>query len=503
MPTKKNFTITTPTTIVIFGVTGDLAQKKLLPALFDLHRRGVLPSKFHIVGFARREWSDEQFREFATTVLKHDRHHHTARELTAFLRKLTYARGNFDTLADYQTLKRRLVELDKKFGQNICSNKLLHLAVPPEYYPVIFKNLSHSGLSIACVGEGEGWTRLLVEKPFGRDSATARNMDAQLGALFDESQIFRIDHYLAKETIQNILTFRFSNSIFEPVWNARYVERVEIELFEAESVAHRINFFDGVGELRDVVQSHALQMLALVAMEQPQGMGSAAIRRERERVMRSLALPAAGTLLDTVVRAQYRGYADDVKNAPAPLPSGKTASQTETFVQIKTQLKSRRWRGVPFYITAGKALHRSKVKIKVYFKQTKGCFNCPAGPHEHPRNLLVFRIQPQEGIAVHFWAKRPGFKNEMVSKELRFDYHEFSDAAASLAGSRRERIPDAYETLLFRAMRGEQTNFASSRELAASWRYITAVLKHWKQVPLQTYQKGGKGPKNLLLKINN
>lgn len=480
MPTtQSNLAITDPTTFVIFGVTGDLAQKKLLPALFDLHRHGVLPKQFRIAGFARRDWNDDEFRDFAQRALARKGR---GRVLNEFLETLTYIRGNFDELTDYHNLAQQLHAIDKEMGKNLCSNKLFHLAVPPRYYTTIFQNLSRSGLSVACLGAGEGWTRLLVEKPFGRDSAIAQKLDAQLGRLFEESQIFRIDHYLAKETVQNILTFRFSNSIFEPIWRARYVERVEIELFETDDVQHRINFFDGVGELRDVVQSHALQLLALVAMEQPRGMGAAAIRHERERVMGALIPPTARTIRNAVVRAQYRGYDREAEHVHG--------SHTETFVQLVAHLKSARWRDVPFYITAGKALHRSKVKVKVYFKPAERCFNCPSDSHEHPRNLLVFRVQPEEGIAIHFWAKRPGFENEMVAKELKFDYREFNGTAA--------HIPDAYETLLYDALRGDQTNFASSRELAASWRYITAVLQHWQRVPLQRYAKGSAGPKEQL-----
>src|SRR3989339_289139 len=476
LPFKK---IDTSTTIVIVGVTGDLSRKKLLPALFDLHRRNALPKKFRIVGFSRRDWSDEGFRQFASQTLLPDRHHHTDGELKVFLRHLTFQEGNFDTPDDFRALGKKLAAVDTEMGG--CSNKLFHLAVPPDLYGLIFINMARACLNISCIGKNEGWIRLLVEKPFGKDVKTARHLDMQLAKFFREEQIFRIDHYLAKDTIQNILAFRFSNMLFEPLWNSRSIEKVVVELYETDDVAGRINFFDGVGELRDMGQSHALQMLAAIAMENPGTTDAAALRQARIAVLRQLAPLTKRTAPASVVRAQYRGYRDEVGVAKN--------SQTETYFQLQVNLRSKRWRGTPFFIEAGKALHHSKVKIKVFFKTSESCFSCPAGPHEHPHNMLVFRIQPEEAIAVHFWAKKPGLKMELIKKELSFNYGELHDG----------HTPDAYETLLFDAIRGDQTLFASTDEITASWKYVTSVLKNWSAVPLQTYRRGSAGPKKKLI----
>jgi len=469
----------TPTTIIIVGVTGDLSRKKLLPALFDLHRRKALPRQFRIVGFSRRVWSDEAFRNFVSEWLREDRHHHTEAELKSFLRQLTFQQGNFDAPDDFRALGKKLAAVDTEMGG--CSNKLFHLAVPPDLYDLIFTNMARAGLNISCIGKNEGWIRLLVEKPFGKDVKTARHLDMQLAKFFREEQIFRIDHYLAKDTIQNILAFRFSNMLFEPLWNSRYIEKVVVELYKTDDVAGRINFFDGVGELRDMGQSHALQMLAAIAMENPGTTDAAALRQARIAVLRQLAPLTKRMALVSVVRAQYRGYRDEA--------GVEKKSQTETYFQLKVNLRSRRWRGTPFFIEAGKALHRNKVKIKVFFKASGNCFACPAEPHEHPRNMLVFRIQPEEAIAVHFWAKKPGVKMELLKKELSFNYGELHNG----------HTPDAYETLLFDAIRGDQTLFASTDEITASWKYITSVLKHWNAVPLQTYRKGSAGPQRKLI----
>jgi glucose-6-phosphate 1-dehydrogenase len=476
LPFKK---IDTPTTIIIIGVTGDLSRKKLLPALFDLHRHKALPQKFRIVGFSRRSWSDDEFRQFVSECLRKDRHHHTDKELKSFLRHLTFQEGNFDAADDFRALGRKLAAVDTEMGD--CSNKLFHLAVPPDLYDLIFANMARAGLNIPCIGKNEGWIRLLVEKPFGKDFKTARHLDMQLAKFFSEEQIFRIDHYLAKDTIQNILAFRFSNMLFEPLWNSRYIEKVIIELYEIGDVAGRINFFEGVGELRDMGQSHALQMLAAIAMENPGTTGAAALRAARTAVLQRLVPFSKRTAPTSVVRAQYRGYRDEA--------GVEKKSQTETYVQLKVNLNSKRWRGTPFFIEAGKALHRSKVKIKIFFKVSEHCFACLGEPHEHPQNMLVFRVQPEEAIAVHFWAKKPGLKMELVKKELSFNYGELHNG----------HTPDAYEILLSEAIRGDQTLFASTDEIAASWKYITSVLKNWDTVPLQTYKKGSSGPKQKLI----
>ncbi|MFA6551035.1 MAG: glucose-6-phosphate dehydrogenase [Patescibacteria group bacterium] len=474
--------IDTPTTIIIFGVTGDLSQQKLLPALFDLHRRGALPTKFCIVGFSRRTWGDEEFKQFVEQTLSRDKHRHTKKELNAFKRHLVFQGGDFGELNDFHELGDKLSLIDKKLG--VRSNKLFHLAVSPSLYGIIFAGLAKSKLNLSGVEKNKYWVRLLVEKPFGQDIKTAQRLDERLAKFFNEEQIFRIDHYLTKETVQNILAFRFSNRLFEPIWNSDYIERVEINLLETRDVGNRVNFYDGIGALRDVGQSHALQMLALIAMDEPENMAADIIRDARANVMRDLVSIGKRDIQTNLVRAQYDKYQEEKNISPN--------SPTETYFQLKAKLNNKRWRSVPFYITAGKALDRDEVKIKIYFKAAKHCFACDiAKGQECPQNSVIFNIQPQEGIAVDFWVKKPGLEMELIKKELSFYYSEFEKA--------RHNLPNAYEILLYNAMRGDQTNFASSKELKYSWKYITKILKNWQNAPLQIYPKGSGGPKNKLI----
>ncbi|PIR94730.1 glucose-6-phosphate dehydrogenase [Candidatus Falkowbacteria bacterium CG10_big_fil_rev_8_21_14_0_10_37_6] len=488
---NKNFQINIPTTVVIFGVTGDLSQQKLLPAIFDLHQRGVLPTKFRLVGFSRRDLTQADFRKLVQDSLRTYRRGHDKKSVLDFMDKCSYQMGDFTKLADFQGLAHALNDADR--DMDTCSNKLFHLAVSPHFYKPLLNNLAKSGLSIPCVpvrtksgdiDKNSGWTRVLIEKPFGRDMYSAQKLDVFLSKLFAEDQIFRIDHYLAKQTVQNILAFRFSNGLFEPIWNNDHIERVEIELMEIKDVSNRINFYDGVGALRDVGQSHAMQLLSLIAMDEPSDMRADVIRKARAEIMKNLVLLNKKNIKNCAIRAQYDGYKKE--------QGVNSSSKTETYFQLRAELKNKRWKKVPFYITAGKALDKSKVKIKIYFKPSKMCFACnTTKQHEHPQNMLVFRVQPQEGIAVHFWAKKPGLGMELVKKELSFDYAEFD--------GHNDFLPNAYQTLLYDAMRGDQTNFASSEELKYSWKYITKILKLWDVAPLQTYKKGSGGPKNKLI----
>jgi len=469
--------VTSPTTIVIFGVTGDLAQRKLLPALLDLFVRGLLPATFQVVGFSRREWTDDQFRIFARRALKRKGHRHRKSVVEKFLKCLQFQNGHFDQPSSYLQLGQRLMALDEKF--KTCSNKLYYLAVPPTYYETIFYNLAHSGLSIPCLGENEGWTRILVEKPFGRDLQTAQALDRLLGKLFGEDQIFRIDHYLAKETIQNILTFRFSNTVFEPIWNNQYIEKVEIKTFETQGVGTRGAFYDDIGALRDVGQNHLLQMLAAVAMEDPKAITAPTMRQARTAVLEALEPITKQNLATNTLRGQYQGYGTE-KEVGAD-------SKTETYFQLKTAINNSRWRGVPFYLEGGKRMKQNATSIAIYFKEPASCF-CPPGTKAHPRNILIFRIQPDEGISVRFWAKKQGFTLELEPKELSFRYQDNVNG----------EIPDAYEQVVFDCIRGDQIRFISTEEVTASWRFITPILENWQSTPLHTYAKGSSGPKKKL-----
>lgn len=464
-----------PTIIVIFGATGDLSQKKLLPALFHLFCAGYLPAALRIVGFSRRDLGDEGYRSFARDALAAVAGEKKT-ELEHFLGHLTYISGDFMTPDSYQKLSDGLIVVEGEMGQ--CANKLFYLAVPPASYEPIFKELADSGLTIPCSDE-LGWTRVLVEKPFGNDNDTAAQLDCTLGLLFNESQIFRIDHYLAKEALQDILMFRFSNLIFEPLWNKQYVDRVEIKLFESHGIEARGAFYDGLGALRDVGQNHLLQMLALVAMENPGGLDATAIREARAKVLEALRpIRTGGDAAERTVRGQYLGYLDE--------PGVAAASQTETYFRIQAFVDNQRWRDVPFYIESGKMLERSLAEIVITFKDTGVCLCRPEDEHHHA-NILTFRIQPDEGISVLFWAKQRGFTSQLEPKKLAFSYRE--------EGSSSIRIPDAYERVLYDGIAGDQILFTSTDEVMAAWKFITPIIEHWQDTPLRQYEKGSTGPR--------
>lgn len=456
-----------PTSIVIFGVTGDLASRKLFPSLFDLFLKRALPPKYRIVGFSRRPLSPEEFAELISNSLA--KKNPSPEHLKDFLAHCFYQQGNFDELASYERLGKRLAEVDEK-DFNQCSNKLFYLSVPPNLYEGIFEQLSASGLTIPCGGD-MGWTRVLVEKPFGSDSASAKHLDTQLGKLFKEEQIFRIDHYLAKETLQNILTFRFSNSIFEPLWNREHIESVEIRLWEKLDLQGRGAFFDTVGTLRDVGQNHMLQMLALIAMEKPVNFSAQAVRHNRAEVFRALKPIPVADLSKKMIRAQYEGYAEEKGVNPR--------SDTETYFRLEAEIDNARWKGVPFHIEAGKALDEAGSEIRIRFKKLDPI--CPIDSEDCGGNILIFRIQPVEGIAIEFFTKIPGLAFEAEPKTLSYLYKD-----ADLPTN----IPDAYEKVLYDCIRGDQTLFTSTDEVDATWKYVTPILENLKTLPLARYPKG-------------
>src|SRR3989344_123664 len=464
-----------PTIIVIFGATGDLSQKKLLPALFRLFCAGYLPAALRIVGFSRRDLGDEGYRTFAREALAVTAGERKT-ELEHFLNRLTYIAGDFMLPASYQKLSDGLIVVEGEMGQ--CANNFFYVAVPPVSCEPIFKELADSGLTIPCSDE-LGWTRVLVEKPFGNNNETAAALDRTLGLLFKEEQIFRIDHYLAKEALQDILMFRFSNLIFEPLWNKNYIDRVEIKLFESHGIAERGVFYDGLGALRDVGQNHLLQMLALVAMENPGGLDAAAVREARAKVLQALRpITASSDALERTVRGQYAGYQDEAGVA--------AGSQTETYFRIQAFVDNERWHDVPFYLESGKMLERALAEVVITFKGTESFF-CRSKENHHHANILTFRIQPDEGISVLFWAKQRGFTSQLEPKKLAFSYRE--------EGGGSTRIPDAYERVLYDGIAGDQILFTSTDEVMAAWKFITPIIEHWKETPLHQYEKGSTGPR--------
>ena len=389
----------------------------------------------------------------------------TKKQCADFLSHCSFQGGTFDDPASYRRLGERLLQNDTRL--KTCTNKLFHLAVPPKYYETILTQLSKSGLTIPCGGADE-WTRILVEKPFGKDLMSAQKLDKLLGKLYREEQIFRIDHYLAKQTLQNILAFRFSNTIFEPIWNKEHIERIEIKLLEKGRVFERGSFYDANGALRDVGQNHVLQMLALITMDDPGKLDADAIRKARASILSSLEPIKPSQLKERVKRAQYKGFREE--------QDVSSSSRTETYFNIEARLHNKRWKGVPFVLEAGKAMEKDEASITVFFKEKQTCV-CELNPAQHLQNAIKFNIKPHEGIMVRFWAKQPGLTMEVEPRELSFDYRK----------SKTRHAHDAYEQVLIDCVRGEQSLFASTKEVEAAWRFITPILQNWHSVKLESY----------------
>jgi glucose-6-phosphate 1-dehydrogenase len=456
--------IKTPTTLVIFGATGDLARTKLFPALYSMFNKGMLTRDFRIVGFSRSQLTNLEFRKVISSALEV--------HVEKFANLARYQSGLFEDAPAYKNLGKLLLEIDDEFGA--CSSKLFYLGVAPKYYKTILENLSNSGLTIPC-SDGDGWTRVLVEKPFGEDAKAAMDLDNSLAKLFHEEQIFRIDHYLARETMQNILSFRFSNAIFEPLWSNKHIDRVEIKLLEKDGVGERGTFYDEIGALRDVGQNHLLQMLALVAMGHPQKLKAEQIRRERTKVLEALREIKVSQVSKFSKRAQYDGF--------RKLVGVGEDSTTETYFRVEAYINNARWSGVPFYLESGKGLNEDRVEINVYFKAVSPCL-CPPPHEDHVhQNMLSFAVKPREEIVIRFWTKKPGVDFEIEPRILAFR-HEGDSASQTRS--------EAYEKVLFDCIAGEQMLFASSGEVAAAWRFTMPILRGWQKdrQGLLFYKKG-------------
>jgi glucose-6-phosphate 1-dehydrogenase len=467
--------LTVPTQLVLLGATGDLAQKKLLAALMDLYAKDLLPERFHIVAFSKDEHTTESYRDWARAYVQPKGRTHDARLVTSFLDTIEYVQGMFDDQASFARIRGALERYDAAVG--LCTSKLFYLAVPPIYYDTIFEQIARTGLDLPCA-EGVGWVRILVEKPFGRDLDHAHQLEDKLSVLFKEEQIYRIDHYLAKDALQNILAFRFSNVLFEDQWNKEFVEAVYVRVFEQFDVSTRGSFFDHVGALRDVGQNHMLQMLALIAMDRPDALDTDTLRATRTAVFRTLQEPRAGDAAHDIVKGQYAGYRDTRGVAPD--------SRTETYFALKTYLDTERWKGVPWYLEHGKAMRESVSDITVRFRSAKNCICGTREPHDHP-NFVRFSISPEQKIAIRFWVRDPGSKYELVPDDLVFDRGQ---AIKNGNGT----IRDAYEGVLFDALCGDQTLFVSSAEQEATWKYVTRILLLWQSIEPLQYEVGTDGP---------
>lgn len=458
-----------PTVFVIFGATGDLTAKKIAPALFHLFIANKLPTMLKIIGFARRDLTREQFQEHITKVLKKQKDFEKNKDhLERFLTHIFYQSGDFESFESYKELASILGRADTQW--NVCANKLYYLAVPPEYYKSIFQHLADSGLTEPCSPE-EGWTRVLVEKPFGKDLKTAEELDMLLATLFKEEQIYRIDHYLAKEMLQNILNFRFSNNLFESSWDRSLIESIHLKLHETLTVENRGKFYDGVGALRDVGQNHLLQMLALILMENPLENSADSIRKKRAEILNYLPVMNEEQIREQTYRAQYDGYLS--------VDGVEKKSQTETYFKIRTTINHPRFAGIPITIESGKSMEKQHKEIVITLKHPERCF-CPTGDHQ--QNKIVIGIEPTETINIHFWNKKPGLEEGVVPGVLNFYYRDVAD---------RVQYVEEYEKLLLDCIYGNQVLFVSTDEIKAMWRFIDPIWTAWQnnEIPLKRYKK--------------
>jgi glucose-6-phosphate 1-dehydrogenase len=474
-----------PCVIVIFGALGDLAKRKLVPALFQLAGAGCLSSRFKVLGVAREPISDEEYRERmrAGAAGSKEVGEISDAKWRAFAGCLHYLHGELTEVETYHRIAERLRQMTQQEGAS--ENRMFYLSTPPLVAPSIIHGLGIVRLS----SEEKGWSRVVVEKPFGRDLESARELNELIADVFDENQIYRIDHYLGKETVQNIIFFRFSNSMFEPVWNRNYVDYVEITAAETEGVGSRAGYYEGVGALRDMVANHLLQLLTLTAMAPPVEFGPDAVRDEKVRVLRSIHPMTPEEVAVRTVRGQYGAGEIDGKQVPAYRDEERVAknSLTETYAAVEFRVENWQWSGVPFYVRTGKRLARDVTEIAVHFKRTPQALFARAPEDRIEPNVIVLRIQPDEGIIVTFGAKRPGAEMTAATVFMDFCYQRAFGV----------RLPSAYETLLLDVMQGDATLFIRRDEIENQWRLITPILEAWaNQEPPEfpNYPAGSEGP---------
>ncbi|MBD8869377.1 glucose-6-phosphate dehydrogenase [Nocardioides sp. MJB4] len=470
-----------PCGLVLFGVTGDLATKKIMPAIYDLASRGLLPPGFSLVGFARRDWDDQDFSRIVHDAVREHARTEFREEVWAQLSDgLRFVSGEFSDDQAFARLRRTIEELDERRGTG--GNHVFYLSIPPRYFGDVVGQLKANGLA---EDSGSAWRRLVVEKPFGHDLASARELNEVLEGVFPAEAVFRIDHYLGKETVQNILTTRFANEMFEPIWNSRYVDHVQITMAEDGGIGGRAGYYDGIGAARDVIQNHLLQLLALVAMEEPTSFSAESLRVEKQKVLESVSLPRRLDL--AAARGQYAaGWAGGEKVAGFLEEDGvRKTSTTESYAALRLDVDTRRWAGVPFYLRTGKRLGRRVTEVAVTFKRAP---HLPFGPHateELTHNALVIRVQPDEGMTLRFGSKVPGTALEIRDVTMDFAY------GSSFA----EASPEAYERLILDVLLGEPPLFPRQREVELSWQILDPLIAHWadRGRPEQ-YPSGGWGP---------
>ena len=463
-----------PCGMVMFGVTGDLARKKLMPAIYDLANRGLLPPGFSLVGFARRDWADQDFgklvydavREHARTPWREE----VWRQLAEGIR---FVPGTFDDDAAFDLLADTVALLDEQRGTG--GNHAFYLSIPPGFFGPVCEQLRRSGLAES---QGDAWRRVVIEKPFGHDLASARELNAIVESVFPADSVFRIDHYLGKETVQNLLALRFANQLFEPIWNGNHIDHVQITMAEDIGIAGRAGYYDGIGAARDVIQNHLLQLLALTAMEEPVSFGADHLRAEKEKVLSAVTL--AGPVTQCTARGRYGagwqagqeviGYAQEQGVSPS--------STTETFAAVKLHVQTRRWAGVPFYLRTGKRLAKRVTEIAVVFKPAPHLPFTQNQTEELGQNAIVIRIQPDEGVTMRFGAKVPGAQMEVRDVTMDFGYgRAFTESS-----------PEAYERLILDVLLGDPPLFPRHEEVELSWRILDPITAAW--------ARGGKTPED-------
>ena len=460
---------TSPFVLVIFGASGDLTKRKLIPALFGLFKEKSLPDQFEIIGFARRDKSSDSFRsELLEGVKKYSRFAPVSdADWNAFAGHLSYHTGNFDEEGAYRSLAERVGRLKQE--KNI-QQELYYLATAPESFVTVMQSLHACGLiSRQCR------SRVVIEKPFGHDYQSAKELVSALQHCIDESCLYRIDHYLGKETVQNLLYFRFANSIYEPIWNRSLIDHVQITVAESEGVGTRGAYYDQVGALRDMLQNHLMQLLTITAMEPPGSLNSEALRDEKVKVLRSIPTPTAAGMENIAVRAQYESYRQTDRVSPD--------SSTETYVALKLMIDNWRWAGVPFYLRTGKCLRTQASEIIVVFRRPPLTLFQSGGSEQMHRNRLHIRLQPDEGIHLQFNAKVPG-KSAMGSVDMDFAYKNRFGSYS----------PEAYERLLHDFIVGDSTLFTRADEVLEAWRIVDAIAKGWQETPVTIYRQGDWGP---------
>jgi len=476
-------TVAGPGALVVFGASGDLVHRKLLVSIFRLYAQNLLDDRFYVLGCGRKKFSDEQFRSKAVQSIRDSSAELSLSDLDAFASRLYYLDGDYDDLALYGRIKAKLAELDRK--HDVHGSHVFYLSVPPFLYTTIVEHLGSGGLACPDGPGAERLTRLVVEKPFGRDLASAAELNKCLGRCFKESQIYRIDHYLGKETVQNILMLRFANTIYEPIWNRNYIDHVQITIAETVGVEHRAGYYDSAGALRDMFQNHMLQMLTLVAMEPPISFEADYIRDEKVKLLRSIRPFDVDRLDDFWVRGQYDSGTINGEKIKSYLDESgvEPGSRTETYVAAKLFVDNWRWQDVPFYLRTGKRLAAKDTEIAITFKEVPYSMFSSVGLDELPANVLVLHIQPEEGISLSFQAKRPGSKICMSTLNMNFSYKSIFSA----------EMPEAYQRLLLDCMVGDQTLFTRQDDVEVSWGLLTPILSAWEQVRLRPHKYAAGG----------